>query len=170
MNFKSKIEDFKEISTVWACHFIVPDFIVEEIKKKEIKRLICNVNNSIEFPCAIMPMGNGIYFINVNKEIRDKLGLIIGSELEINLKPDESKYGIPMPKEMGELLKMDEEANRVFHGLTKGKQRSLLYIIGKPKNSDFRLNKAVLITRYLKMVEGKLDFKEMNEYIKTNKL
>lgn len=170
MKFKSKIEDFKGISTVWACHFVVPDSIVQEVKSKKIKRLICNVNDNIEFPCALMPMGNGIYFINVNKETRTKLGLTIGSELKISLKPDKSKYGMPMPEEMCELLKMDEEANRVFHELTKGKQRTLLYIIGKPKNTDSRLNKAILITRYLKMVEGKLDFKEMNDYIKTNKL
>ena len=99
-----------------------------------------------------------------------KVGVIIGSEIEVILKPDESKYGIPLPEEMEELLKMDEEANHIFHTLTKGKQRSLLYIIGKPKNTDSRLNKAVLITRYLKLVNGKLDFKEMTEYLKINKI
>ena len=170
MEFKSKIENFNGKNATFGGYFIVPDSIVQEIKKNKIKRLLCKLNNSIEYSCAIMPLGNGIYFINVNKDIRKKVGVIIGSEIEVILKPDESKYGIPLPEEMEELLKMDEEANHIFHTLTKGKQRSLLYIIGKPKNTDSRLNKAVLITRYLKLVNGKLDFKEMTEYLKINKI
>ena len=67
-----------------------------------------------------------------------------------------------MPEEMEVLLAQDEEADRYFHQLTPGKQRSLLHIIGKPKTEATRLKKAIVITEYLKTNRGKLDFKELN--------
>ncbi|MBK8504974.1 MAG: hypothetical protein IPL46_23810 [Saprospiraceae bacterium] len=39
-----------------------------------------------------------------------------------------------MPEELGELLQMDDKANDLFHALTAGKQRNLLFIVGKPKH------------------------------------
>lgn len=41
-----------------------------------------------------------------------------------------------MPEELEELLHQDEEGNRLFHALTPGKQRTLLYYIGAPKTAD----------------------------------
>ena len=93
----------------------------------------------------------------------------VGSKVQVSLQPDESKYGMPMPEEMDELLKIDDEANQYFHALTKGKQRSLLYIIGKPKNSDTRLNKAIVVTEHLKRWNGKLDFAILNQEFKDYK-
>ena len=88
-----------------------------------------------------------------------KCRLRTGSKVLVELQPDESKYGMPMPEEMDELLKIDDDTNEYFHALTKGKQRSLLYIIGKPKSTDIRLKKAIVITEHLKRLNGKLDFK-----------
>ena len=67
---------------------------------------------------------------------------------------------------MKELLLLDPEAEHVFHKLTIGKQRSLLYVIGQPKTSEARLKKAIVITEYLKLTGGKLDFKDLNEAFK----
>jgi len=67
---------------------------------------------------------------------------------------------------MEELLLQDEDGNKVFHRLTPGKQRSLLHIIAKPKSENIRIKKAVAILEYLKSVNGKLDFKELNLAIK----
>jgi len=82
------------------------------------------------------------------------------------LKKDESKYGMPMPEEFDELMKIDDELNEVFHKLTPGKQRSLLHIIGKAKRSETRLNKAIVISEYLKQVNGKIDFKQLQQAFK----
>jgi len=94
----------------------------------------------------------------------------MGENLSIVLEEDKSKYGMPMPEEMAEIMAQDPEVDNLFHSLSPGKQRSLLYIIGKPKTSDSRIKKAILITRYLTEVNGVLDFAEMNEFIKSNKL
>jgi uncharacterized protein YdeI (YjbR/CyaY-like superfamily) len=57
---------------------------------------------------------------------------------------------------------------RVFHKLTPGKQRGLLYKINKPKGAETRVKAAIQISEYLKSVDGKLDYKELNAYIKAD--
>lgn len=170
-SFDSYIEDFANSNSLWGHHFVVPDDTVQAIKEKGVKRLICSINKVVEYNCSLLSDGNGTYYINCNKENRKALGATTGSKIQIMLTEDTSKYGMPVPEEMEEILSQDEEANRVFHLLTPGKQRSLLYQIGKPKGTESRIKKAIGITRYLKSTGGKLDFKELNEFIKnTNNL
>ena len=63
-----------------------------------------------------------------------------------------------MPDELLAAWEMDDDGYTVFHTLTKGKQRSLIHIIGKPKSSEIRIKKALVVLDYLKSVNGKLDF------------
>lgn len=165
MEFEGKVENATN-SNVYGHHIIVPEQIVEFFFQKNTKRFICTLNNNHQFPCALIPKGQGIYFIYINAALRKKHQLQIGSTIQVKLEPDESKYGMPMPEEMEELLKIDDEANNYFHQLTKGKQRSLLHIIGKPKSSQIKLNKAIVITEHLKRMNGKLDFKILNQDFK----
>ena len=167
--FESPLQNY-DSSKVWGGHVVVDDAIVQEIKTAEITRLICTVNEKEEFPCALHSKGDGTYYVMVNKAHQKKLKVGVGEKLFLSLKEDKSKYGMPMPEEMAELITQDSEIDRVFHSLTPGKQRSLLYIIGKPKTTESRIKKAVLISRYLTEVNGKIDFAEMNEFIKSNKL
>lgn len=161
MEFEGQIDNFNN-DNVYGHHVVVPEDVVEFFAKKKIKRFICTLQGKHSFPCAIMPK-KGIFFIQVNARVRKICRLKIGSKVQVKLEPDESKYGMPMPEEMDELLKIDDEANKLFHALTKGKQRSLLYIIGKPKSSQLRINKAIVITDHLKRMNGKLDFKILNQ-------
>lgn len=166
--FRTKLDDFGSSSNIWGGHFVVDDSVVQEIKSLKIKRLICEINKQIKINCALQSMGNGTYYVMVNKTLQKKLGIKIGEPIDINLKEDTSKYGLPLPEEMEEIMAQDPEVDRIFHSLTPGKQRSLLYLIGKPKTTESRIKKAVLISRYIVDVDGKIDFREMNEYIKTN--
>jgi bifunctional DNA-binding transcriptional regulator/antitoxin component of YhaV-PrlF toxin-antitoxin module len=159
MKFTSVLEKFH--GNLWGHHIIVPDEFYQPFAKTD-RRVVCKINDLTEFQCALMPKGDGQYFININKELRKKLRINVGEKVAVEIRKDESEYGLPMPEEMQELLNMDEEGNHYFHQLTKGKQRSLLHLVGKPKNTDTRLKKAVVILDYLKQVEGKLDFKELN--------
>ena len=162
--FLSRLERFD--SDLWMFHIMIPDDIVQPFLQEGHKRVVCEIEGLESFHCALMPKGDGQYFINLNKERRKKLGLHLGAEINVQLKIDQSKYGLPMPEELGELLKMDEEGNYIFHQLTPGKQRTLIHIVGKHKRSETRLRKAVVIVDYLKAVQGKLDFKELNEAFK----
>lgn len=163
MTFTTILEKFN--SNLWGFHIKVPSEAAEIFKEGKERRVVCHLNNIIEIQCAIMPKGD-TFFINLNKEVRKKLDLGLGEKVTVTLRKDESKYGLPMPEEMDELLKMDEEGSRYFHELSKGKQRTLLHMIGKPKTSDTRLRKALVVVDYLKMTGGKLDFTELKEAFK----
>lgn len=155
-------------SSVWGHAVEVPNKIMDFYKKKEISRFIASVNQGPEFHCAFIPNGKGKGYILLNKELRKELNIIPGDKVSINIKPDESKYGMPLPEEMEELFYQDPEGSDVFHTLTPGKQRSLLYLVGKPKNSKTRLKKAITIIEYLKHTGGELDYKELNEAFKNS--
>lgn len=163
-SFKSKL--IKINSSVWNIAIRVPDEIAEAFSKGEHKRMLATYNDAHTASCAFMAGAKEGHWLMINKEIRKKFRIDVGDEIHVTLKPDTSKYGMPLPPEMEELLLQDEIGNHYFHELTPGKQRSLLYIIGKPKGSETRLKKAVAIMEYIKAVKGKIDFKEMNEYIK----
>ena len=148
-------------------HFTIPviKYIAEKFTEND-RRVMCSINGEKSFHAALMPDGKGDYFINLNREKRKKLGIAVGEPISITLTKDESKYGMPMPEEFGELLAIDDEGNQYFHALTPGKQRNLLHIIGKPKSSDIRLKKAIVVNEHLKKNQGKLDFKQLNQDFK----
>ena len=164
MQFTSTLSKFD--SLLWGFHITVPDEVARPFLSKNKKRVVCTINGTETFQCALMPQKNGPHFINLNKKLRDKLRLRIGMEVRAKLKEDRSKYGLPMPDEMEELLQQDPEGDQIFHALTPGKQRSLLYIAGKPKRSETRLKKAIVIIEHLKVNQGKIDFKRLNEDMK----
>ena len=157
----------KHDNHLYAFHIKVPEEIANSIRDAKINRLICTLNGGIEFRASLIPEGNDRYFIKVNGELRKKHRLEIGSAVNVLLKVDESKYGMDLPIEFEEILELDSEGDRYFHELTPGKQRSLLYIIGKPKSSDKRIEKGLIVMAHLKDQLGKLDFKKLNEDLKS---
>ncbi len=160
MTFTAKLEKFN--SDLWGHHVVVPDDIAAPLLKSKKKRFKGTFNDGIETHCALMPMGNGRYFININKDIRSQLKLRIGSKVTVTLSEDDSKYGMEMPEEFQVLLDQDIEGDKYFHARTPGRQRALIYIVAKYKSSDKRLEKAVVILDFLKWNQGKLDFKALN--------
>jgi len=151
-----------EISTnkLWGAHFVVPDFVYNALAEED-RRVICVLNEAIEYQCAMLPRGDGTYLITVNKKIRDQLKLKEGSRFNVSLSKDTSKYGLPMPEEFAEVLAQDVEGDNLFHALTAGKIRTLLYIAGNVKSSDKRIERALAIVEHLKINGGKIDFKTL---------
>lgn len=147
---------------LWGFHFLVPDPIAQTFLSEGVKRVVCTLNDKVEFQCGLIPKGEGLYCIMVNKKIRDQLGLKPGSSAQVTLQKDESEYGLPMPEELAEVLAQDEEGNRLFHALTPGKLRTLLYIVGNVKNTDARISRALVIVEHLKANSGKVDYKKLN--------
>ena len=155
---------------LWGCHFGVPDFVVAALSGAgEARRVVCTLNEKKTLQCALLPRGDGSFLITVNKKLRDQLGVKIGMKVQASLKKDESRYGLPMPEEMAEVLAQDEQANRLFHALTPGKQRTLLYIAGHVKNTDGRIARALAIAEHLKAGQGKIDYRQLNEDLKNNR-
>ncbi len=129
------------------------------------RRVVCTLNGRVKYQCALMP-SRGDFVIIVNKKNREILGAVEGSPLSVLLEMDTSKYGLPMPKEFKEVLRQDRDGDRLFHSLTAGKQRTLIYAVGNIKNIDRRIHNALIIIQHLKDNSGKIDFPKLGEELK----
>ncbi|WP_114750552.1 YdeI/OmpD-associated family protein [Pleomorphovibrio marinus] len=161
--FESTLENFG--SNLWQYHVPVPDDIALSLIEGENRRVICTLDTTPGYHAALMKCKD-YWFILVNQKLRNELGKQEGHKVKVGLEKDNSTYGHEMPEELQVLLDQDPEAFDYFDSLTKGKQRSLIYIVTRVKNSDSRLKKALAITSHLKLSKGQLDFKQLNEQIK----
>lgn len=148
-------------------HFLI---VTKEIVAKfgfegKFKRVVCTINGGEGFQCALLPSGDKFYII-VNKTKRDALGIVADEIVDVLLEKDESKYGLPMPEEFEEVLKQDAAGDRLFHGLTQGKQRSILYQVAKAKDVDLRIHYGLIVIDHLKENDGKIIDKLLYEELK----
>ncbi len=164
MEFTAKLENFN--TRLWSYHIKVPKAIAAHFLEMGDKRVVCRLNDTIDFQCAIMPAGDGVFFININKKIRDQLKLKEGSKLVVHLEKDDSEYGLPFPEELKELLDQDKVGNKLFHDLTPGKQRNLIYAAGQVKNTDLRIHRSMVIIEHLKKNNGKINFRQLNQELR----
>ncbi len=150
----------------------VPEDIAEAFKNEGVKRVVaCLIsdNGEHEYQCGLLPVGDGNTGIMINKTIRTKLSIGEGSRLLVRLRKDESEYGLEMPEELQELMNQDDEGSRLFHALTKGKQRTLIYVVSSVKSSERRIERALTVVAHLKEHYGKIDFKRLYEDMKVSK-
>lgn len=162
--FKSTIEAFQ--NDVYGLHIPLPDEINHffETNYKD-KRVLYSVNATEKRPGGIMKCANYHYLL-LNKEFVKRNHWHRGQQVQISIEKDTSEYGMPMPEELQVVMDQDDMVKAYFDKLTPGKQRNLIYIVAKIKSSDKRINKALAIAEHLNEVEGKLDFKMLNETIK----
>jgi hypothetical protein len=149
-------------SNLYHTHIIIPKKIAEKYIDADNRRVICTLNASETYHAALMHAGNGDYMIMVNAQLRKKLRLNDGAEVQVSLRKDESEYGLPLPEEFKELLKQDIAGEELFHKLTMGKQRTLLYIIAKPKSSALRIRNGIVVLEHLKRNKGVINYKQLN--------
>jgi hypothetical protein len=132
-------------------HYIMVDnSIVDSFKIIGDKRAICRLNDQIEFHCAFMPKKEGGHFINIGATICKKLKIKEGSTVTATFTTDKTEYQFEMPEELIEVMNLDSDANNIFHTLTEGNQRGLIYLVTQVKSSDKRIERALKITDRLK--------------------
>jgi translation elongation factor EF-1beta len=166
MEFTARVENFN--SKLWTYHIKVPQRIALHFKEEGIKRLRCTLNATVELQCAIMPAGDGVYFINLNKKVRDQLKLKEGSQVAVKLEEDDSAFGLPFPAELEEVLEQDKQGKEYFFKLTPGKQRNIIYGVGQVKNSDLRIQRAMIMINHIKANKGKINFKQLTQELKSS--
>lgn len=166
---KIKGEIFKVENQVWYTALPVVKQDVLTLIEDGKKRIILEFKDGERIHCALIADGTGDFFININKEIRKRQGIVLGEEIEVNLFKDTSKYGMPVPEEFEEIWSFDDEFKTLFHALTPGRQRNLIHLVNKVKSKEIRIKKALTIRDYLVDVKGKVDFKALNEAFKYSK-
>lgn len=149
----------------WQYHIPIEDNVVNELMKSSNRRLLVWIENNGPFHMALFK-AKVCWYILINKEIRGKYNLELGQKVNLKLEADTSEYGHEVPEEFSVLLDQDDEASSYFNLLTKGKQRSLIYLVTKVKNPESRMKKSLAIMHHLRLSKGKLDFKQLNELIK----
>lgn len=164
MIFETILDKFQS-SPLWGLHFEVPAEIAKIFIEGNDRRVICTINNNITLHCALMPAKN-IWFVMLNQQVVKILNQTLGTKITVQIKKDDSEYGMPMPEELKEVLDQQPEADHYFHALTAGKQRTLIYIVAKVKSSDSRIRKALAIADHITANKGQIDYKLLNEALK----
>ena len=162
--FTSTLEESR--NRLWGAHVRVSDEVASRILEGGSRRVICVLNGAVEYSTALMPRGDGSFVIRVNKQTREGLRLNYGSQLEIELRRDESQYGLPMPEELQKVLLQDRAGHRLFHALTAGRQRTLLHLVGSARRVETRVKRAVVVVRHLKAHRGKIDYRQLNDHLR----
>lgn len=140
----------------------VPAAIVQQIGTFNI-RLFCTLNGVLTWPCGLVAHGQGDAYITINQERLRKLKLKPGSKVLVQLRPDESEFGLEMPEELQEVLRLDDEGQRRFRALVPGKQRFLIRTVLAVKNTQLRVDRSLqLITRLKQAPEGKETFAQLS--------
>lgn len=152
-------------SNLWGFHFRIPEEIATAFRNGNDRRIIATFNNSIKNHCAIMPSPEGP-FIMLNKGLIKQLQIQEGDLVTIDIEKDSSEYGMPICEEFEAVIFGDEQVFEYFKNLTPGKQRNLIHLVNKIKNSEIKINRSMAIARHLMEVRGVLDFKLLNETIK----
>lgn len=156
VHFNSVIGD-----ETWGHCFGVSSIYAEMFKTADgSRRVVCVVNNALTLHAAIMPHNKG-WVISMNKTNLKKLGLKVGSSIQVSMKQDDSEFGLPMPEEFREVLEQDPEAKGYFDNLTAGKKRSLIHIVTGVKNIDKRIERAFMLMELLKDKKGIIKANDM---------
>jgi len=71
-----------------------------------------------------------------------------------------------MPEELWAVLDQDEEGNILFHDLTPGKMRNIIFYVLQVKSSEIRIRRALVIIEHLKRNEGKIQYQSLAEEMK----
>ncbi len=164
MEFSSILE--KGDSDIYHWFFSVPTDIGNQYVDGRNRRVICTVNGKEKYHCAIHGNGQGGYIIMLNRQRCKKLGLIRGQSFIVALEKDTSEYGVPMSEELREVLDQMPEADELFHKMTKGRQRTLIYWVQNVKSSEIKIRRALVMATHIESLNGEPDFKLLNQQIK----
>ncbi|MEP6848057.1 MAG: hypothetical protein ABI999_04315 [Acidobacteriota bacterium] len=95
----------------------------------------------------------GDFFITVSKKQRDQLGLSEGDDVRVSLTKDTSKYGLPLPKQLKEVMRRDREGEKLFRALTPGNQPLSIRLIDMAADVDKRIRRSLILIEYLQYTD-----------------
>lgn len=166
LKFKKQLVNLK--SSVYNLGIVFNANEVQEFLKQNDKRVVLTFENGLKHQGALMPNGNDTWFITINKNLQKKEKIIAGESFTFQMETDASEYGMPFPEEFEITLAQDELANQFFLQQTMGNKRNLIRLVNNVKSSDKRIDKSIIIARYLVNVQGKIDYKTLNQSLKNN--
>lgn len=132
-------------------HYLeIPDSIAETIISGGNKRLLIKIGD-YQIHSALIKSKNGFFMVTIGAVHLKKLKLKENDSFEAMISHDDSEFQFEFPKKLEEVLKLDPEASEIFFSLSKGNQRSLIYLIVQVKSTDKRIERALKMAEALKM-------------------
>jgi hypothetical protein len=102
-------------------------------------RITCSILGSKAWHCGILPLGNGDAYIILSKSRLRDLGVGLGQRVSVEIQPDPSPLGAPMPEVLEALLAQDEAFAAQFESLSPGGKRSLIFAMERVKDIDRKI-------------------------------
>lgn len=142
------------IGLVNQYHLLIPNEIAApfaDAKQNRVKVKASFKSNAIEFYAALKKdKVNDMYLMMFGKRYQKELGVFQNDYFEMQLFEDTSKYGVDMPEVLEAVFLSDYEAFEIFEKFTAGKKRSIIYGISFYKNSQTRIDRALILCDNLK--------------------
>ncbi len=142
-----------EVSIVGTHGLVIPEEIAEPFLEAGHSRVAIKAyfeGSSISFHGKLHRFSDKIV-VSFGKRYQKQLGVSFNDYFELQLFEDTSKYGVELPEEFQAVWDSDSEAFDAFEQLTDGKKRSLIYYILSFKNTQTRIDKALIISENIKM-------------------
>ena len=119
----------------------IPSEIISKFPEKGRLRTIGTLNGA-KFSLAIQGRKNGTGFFMIGSALRRDAKITKGDPVEVEFSLCDPDF-LELPEELQEVLEQDEEAGKIFYGMTVGMQRSLAHYVSGVKNTDSRIKRAL---------------------------
>ncbi|MBK8392537.1 MAG: YdeI/OmpD-associated family protein [Saprospiraceae bacterium] len=97
-----------------------------------------------------MPHGNGLHFMILNKEIRDKLHIVLGDQITVLMELDQTPTEINIPEDFQEVLYTNATANSFFEQLAPSHKKEYISWISDAKKKETRQRRILQAVEKLK--------------------
>ncbi len=126
----------------------IPSEIISELPESGRLRTIGKMN-AADFSLAIQGRKNGNGFFMVGSALRKAAKITNGDYVDVEFNLTDLDY-LELPEELKEVMEQDEEAGKIFFGMTIGMQRSLAHYVSSVKNTDSRIKRAMELAYKMK--------------------
>ena len=114
----------------------VPAEVVEALASGKRPRVRVTIRD-YTYRSTVAPMG-GRFMLPVSAEVRQNAGVAAGDAVEVDLEPDTAPREVTVPPDFAAALDQDEDAKRVFSGLSYSKKQWHVLSIEGARTADTR--------------------------------
>jgi len=159
-NFKTAIGLLTHLPGMHYLH--IPAKVVKQFGGTLPIRVICRVNDCVEFQGGMVNLKEGDAYITFSRSRMNETNAKLGDTVTLSLITDTSEFGTEVPEELAVLFEQDFEGKMRFDLLKKSMQRYILNYVNSVKSIDKRIERATLLVGNLKQLQlGKETFREM---------
>ena len=97
-NFTAPVKRF---SIEGGMHYLeLPNEFAEPMRATGHKRWVCTIQDALTWHCGLLPTGEGTWFVVLSKAQMEAVEAHVGDWLNVDMVPDTSKYGMPLPEDL----------------------------------------------------------------------